>query len=72
MAKDFSKLIGLIVEKYGTRAAFCKVWSKNPEYLSRRLNNLTEFDANDIIEIVELLGIDPRDISLYFLTPKVR
>lgn len=72
MKKDFSKLIGLIVEKFGSRSAFCRAWNKRPEYLSRRINNLTEFDSKDIIEIVELLGIDPKDISLYFFTPKVR
>lgn len=72
MEKDFSKLIGLIIEKFKTRNAFCKAWGRTPEYLSRRLNNITEFDANDYIEIVALLGIDPRDINTYFLTLKVR
>ena len=72
MEKDFSKLVGLIIEKFKTRNAFCKAWGKTPEYLSRRLNNKTEFDANDYIEIIGLLGIDPRDVNTYFLTLKVR
>ena len=72
MEKDFSKLIGLIVEKFGSRTAFCKAWGKAPEYLSRRLNNATEFDANDMIEIIALLGIDPNNINTYFLSLKVR
>lgn len=72
MEKDFSKLIGLIIEKFKTRTAFCKVWGKTPEYLSRRLNNITEFDAEDIIEIITILGIDPRNVNTYFLTLKVR
>ena len=72
MAKDFNKLIGLIIEKYGSRIAFCTALGKSPEWLSRRLNNQTQFDSDDIIAFVELLGIDPRDINTYFLTPKVR
>lgn len=72
MEKDFSKLIGLIAEKFKSRTAFCRAWGKTPEYLSRRLNNITEFDAEDMIEIIGLLGIDPQNINTYFLTPKVR
>ena len=72
MEKDFSKLIGRIIEKFGSRTAFCKAWGKKNEYLSRRLNNVTEFDANDMIEIIELLCIGPEDINTYFLTIKVR
>lgn len=72
MAKDFSKLIGRIVEKYGTRSAFCEAIGKNPEWLSRRLNNQTEIGSDDIILFTEVLEIAPQDISLYFFTPKVR
>ena len=72
MAKDFSKLIGLIYEKFGNRTAFCEALGKPPEWLSRRLNNQVQFSSNDIIAVVELLGIDPKDINTYFLTPNVR
>lgn len=71
MAMDFSKLIGRIIEKFGTRKAFCEAWGKTPEYLSRRLNNQIEFDANDMIEIIELLEIDPQELHLYFLSLNV-
>lgn len=70
--KDFSKLTGLIVEKYGTRYAFCNALGKTPEWLSRRLNNQTEFDANDMAACIDLLGIDPMEIHPYFFTLKVR
>lgn len=72
MAKDFSKLIGRIAEKYGTRSAFCDALGKNPEWLSRRLNNQTEFSSNEMIVIIDLLEINPQEMHLYFLTPKVR
>lgn len=72
MAKDFSKLIGRIVEKFGTRTAFCKAIGKNSEWLSRRLNGQTEFDSDEIILIADMLEIPPQEISLYFFTLKVR
>lgn len=72
MAKDFNKLIGLIYEKYGTRVAFCDAIGKAPEWLSRRLNNQTEFGSDDMILVMDALEINPCDLHLYFLCPKVR
>ena len=69
---DFRKLIGRIVEKYGTRNAFCDAMDMKPEQLSRRLNNRTPFTTGEIILALELLDIHPREIGLYFFTPKVR
>ena len=72
MAKDFSKLIGLIYEKYGSQAAFCVAIGKTADWLSRRLNNKVQFNADDIILVAEALGIDAREINTYFLTLNVR
>lgn len=72
MERDFSKLIGRIVEKFGTRVAFCEALGKTSEWLSRRLNNQTQFDAEDMSAIIDLLAIDPLDIHLYFFAYKVR
>ena len=72
MAKDFSKLIGLIYEKYGSQAAFCEALGKPADWLSRRLNNKVQFNADDIILVAEALGIDAREINTYFLTLNVR
>lgn len=71
MAKDFSKLIGRIYEKFGTRKAFCDAIEKAPEWLSRRLNGQTEFNADDMMLVIDALGIDPQDIHVYFLSPNV-
>lgn len=71
MKKDFSKLIGLIYEKYRTQKAFCKAVGKSSEWLSRRLNNRAEFNADEMMLIIDTLGIDSQDICLYFLTPNV-
>ena len=72
MEKDFSKLIGRIVEKFTTRKAFCDALGVAPEWLSRRLNNQTEFDAEDMISFIEILEIETQDLHLYFFAPKVR
>lgn len=72
MAKDFSKLIGLIYEKYGSQVAFCEAIGKPADWLSRRLNNKVQFNGDDMILVSEALGIDARDINTYFLTPNVR
>ncbi len=72
MAKDFSKLIGRIYEKFGTRTAFCAAIGKNPDWLSRRLNGLIEFDADDMVLVIGPLEIDPQEIHTYFFVPNVR
>lgn len=71
MEFDFSKLQGLIVEKYGTRSAFAAAWGKHDSYLSNRLNNVVKFDTEDIYECCQLLGINAEDIPVYFFTVKV-
>lgn len=72
MEQDFNKLIGRIVEKFGTRSNFCTAIGKSPEWLSRRLCGKTKLDSNDIVLVAEKLEIAPQDIGLYFFTPKVR
>lgn len=71
MEFDFSKLLGRIVEKYGTRSAFAEVWGRNESFLSNRLNNKIHFDANEIHEICVLLDIPFSEIPVYFFTVKV-
>lgn len=72
MPKDFSKLIGRIIEVFGTRKAFAEAMGFTPEQLSRRLNNQTQFDSDEMAKAIDLLEIPPQEIYAYFLTPKVR
>lgn len=69
---DFDKLKGLIVEKYGTRAAFAKALGLTPGQLSVRLSGAVHFKSPEIVKTTELLGIKSSDIGVYFFTPKVR
>jgi hypothetical protein len=72
MEFDFSKLLGRIVEMFGTRTAFAEKWGKTDRYLSDRLNNKIVMDMVDILEMRELLDIACEDIPVYFFTVKVR
>lgn len=72
MPFDHSKLTGLIVEKYGTRTAFAEAMGYTRGQLSRRLNNQTAFDTEDIKKAQRLLDIAPENIGVYFFTPQVR
>ena len=69
---DFSKLIGIIIEKFGTRGAFAAAMGLADSALSNRISGKIHFDADEIYRACQLLDIDPRDISVYFFTPKVR
>ena len=69
MEFDFSKLLGRIIEKFGTRGAFAAAMSMAESALSNRLNNKIHFDADEIVRACQLLGIDTQEIHLYFFTP---
>ena len=72
MAFEYSKLIGFIVEKYGTRRAFAEALGWTDTKLSARLNNAVPFSTVEINQVCALLGIPDEDIAAYFFTPKVR
>ena len=72
MLIDYSKLIGRIIEKFGSRTAFAKAMGWKLEALSRRLNNNAKWDPEDYIRACELLDINPEEIYAYFFTPKLR
>jgi hypothetical protein len=72
MPRDYSKLIGRIVEKFGTRSAFADAMGLKYEALSRRLNNKADFRTEEYIRACELLDISPKEIYSYFFTPKLR
>ena len=73
MEFDFSKLLGRIIEKYGTRSAFAADLGYSESAMSYRLNNRIPFDTEEIYNIClpEHLDIPARDIPVYFFTPKV-
>lgn len=72
MPMNYSKLLGRIIEKYGSRASFAEAIGLKQEALSRRLNNGTTFRAEEYIKACDLLDIPPEEMHLYFFTPKLR
>lgn len=72
MEVDYSKLIGRIVEKFGTRAAFAAAMGMKPEVLCRRLNNRSDWNIGEYIKACELLDIPATEMGAYFFTPKLR
>lgn len=74
MAFNYSKLIGRITEKYGTRRAFASAIDMAESALSARLNNVTPFKADEIKKICasDILDIPDEAISEYFFTLEVK
>lgn len=72
MAFEYSKLQGLIIEKFGTRSAFAEALGWSDSKLSARLNNVVPFSTVEINQACTLLSIADEDIAAYFFTPKVR
>lgn len=72
MEFDFSKLIGRIAEKFGTRKAFCEKASISESALSYRLSNKTSFSMEEIYRIIQpdCLDIAPAELGIYFFKPK--
>lgn len=74
MGFDYSKLIGRIIERFGTRAAFAEAAGYSTTQLSARLNCVVFFPSDEIRKLCapELLDISTDEIPVYFFTLKVR
>lgn len=68
---DYSKLLGKIVEVFGTQGNFAQAIGLSENTLSRKLNNKVDWKVSEINKAVEELGIERVEIPLYFFTPKV-
>lgn len=71
---DFSRLIGRIIERFGSRRAFCSASGMSETILSSRLNNQSHFKDYEIFRFCtpELLDIKDDEVVAYFFTEKVR
>lgn len=66
MSYDYSKLCGLIVEKYGTQANFARALGISERSLSLKLTGKRPWKQPQISRACELLGIADNEIQLYF------
>ena len=65
---DYSKLIGRIIEKYGSRRAFAKACGFSENTISKKLSGKMSITTDDIVNwsSEELLDIDSSEIPEYF------
>ena len=71
MKYDYSKLIGRIIELFGTRKAFCEAFGMAPSALSERLLNKKGFTQPEMKRMAspEFLDISLTEYGEYFFTP---
>lgn len=72
MTKDFSKLSGKIVEKYGTQYNFAIALGLSERSLSLKLNNKVGWRDEEMERAIDLLDLDLNDIPAYFFTSIVQ
>lgn len=68
---DYSKLLGRIKEKYGTREKLIAKIKISLTSLNMRLSNKLKFNQQDIRELCEALEIKNEEIAEYFFKEKV-
>ena len=68
MAFNYNRLIGRIIEKFGTRKAFAKACGFSEETISKKLSGKMAITTNDIVNwsSKDLLDIDRQEIPDYF------
>lgn len=66
MQYDYSKLNGVIREKFGRQEDFAVAMGKDPATISKKLNNLSDWKRAEIERACELLGIPLEEVSSYF------
>ena len=69
---DYSKLNGLIVEKFKTQVLFAKAMGISKSTMSLKMTNKSAFTQEEIYDACLLLNINQKEISSYFFTPKVK
>lgn len=71
MKYDYSKLKGLIREKFGTQKKVAEKMGISPRSMSMKMTGKRFFQQDEISFMCKLLGIAATDIYDYFFTPKV-
>ena len=69
---DYSKLVGRIIEKYGTRENFAKAFGCSVEHLSKFLNNKWYLKQPGIDKMCRLLDSPDKEIYYYFFVQVVQ
>lgn len=69
---DYSKLLGRIIEKFGSQRAFAKAIGLSENSMSQKMTGKMAITTKDIENwsAPELLDIQPIDIPLYYFKKK--
>ena len=70
MKYDYSKLIGRIIEVFGTRAAFAESMHISIHTLSFKLNNKLSWKQTEMERAAKLLDFPLSDIQAYFFSAR--
>ena len=68
MPYNYSKLLGRIVEKYGTQSRFAEAMGVSERSISLKLNGKVGWKQSEIAKACEVLNIEIQDVCLYFFT----
>lgn len=71
---DYRKLVGRIIEKFGSRRAFADACGISENSMSQKLSGKMKITTDDIVQWSkpELLDIPSEEIGVYFFTLKVQ
>ncbi len=72
MAYDYSKLLGRIIEKFGTRSKYARAFGLSERSMSLKLTGQRPFKQPEIQKSCELLDINASEIPSYFFAIKVQ
>lgn len=67
---SYAKLRGRIVEKFRTQSSFAEAMEMNTATLNGKLNNRSQWTADEITKACELLDILLSEAHLYFFCKK--
>lgn len=68
MSYNYAKLLGRIVEVFGTQAKFSAAMGISEHTISAKLNGKVEWKQGEISAACALLGIPDKDIHVHFFT----
>ena len=66
MSYNYAKLLGRIVEVFGTQAKFAEAMDLSEHTVSAKLNGKAEWKQGEISRACSLLGIAEQDIHFHF------
>lgn len=72
MRWNYSKLIGRIIEIFGTQQKFAKAMKLSEHSVSEKLNNKKGWKQSEIHKACILLKIKAAEIPIYFFAPEVQ